>query len=72
MVNLERDMLEKLEAIDFKRDVLSIIHSLQFDDVYDLNDCIIELNSLLEKLDQSESSYKLILECNRNEPQSIA
>jgi len=64
-MNLERDMLEKLETLDFKYDVLSILHSLQFDGVYDVNDCIMDLDKLLKKLDGSEPSYSLILKNNK-------
>lgn len=58
---VERNILEKLDILDLKYDVLSIIYSLQFDGVYNMTHCIEDLNNLMIKLDRSEADYSLIL-----------
>lgn len=61
MRQLEKDMLTKWEIATFKIEVLAILHSLQFDGVYNTSHCINDLNSLLKSLDESETPFKLIL-----------
>lgn len=61
MRNLEFDILNKFEIIELKQSVISILHSLQFDDCYYIEDCIIGLHNLLSKLDEIEISQKTIM-----------
>lgn len=60
MRDYESDLLEILEILDYKYDILSIIHNLQFDGVYDVNHCLEDLSKLLIKMEESEPSFKLI------------
>lgn len=66
MRQLEKDMLTKWEIATFKIEVLAILHSLQFDGVYNTSHCINDLNSLLKSLDESETPFKLILSNNQD------
>ncbi|MHA6250743.1 hypothetical protein [Oceanobacillus sp. CAU 1775] len=68
MSNLEGKLLNKMEIVDLKYHVLSIFHSLQFDEVYDKEDCIKDLSKLLKQLDENEPPYSLMItNNNRNE-----
>lgn len=58
------NLLEKMDTLHIKYEITSIIYSLQFDGVYDLNDCINDLNELLKHLDANEAPINLILSNN--------
>lgn len=64
MCQLENDMVAKWEIVELKLKVLSMLHGLQFDGLYNTKDCINDLNELLETLDQSEAPIYLILKNN--------
>ena len=57
----QSELLEKMDTIHIKLELISIIHSIQFDSMYDLNDCINDLNGLLTHLDANEAPLRLIL-----------
>ena len=61
MDNYHSDLLNKMEVIYLKHHVISMVQAIQFDGVYDIKDCLIDLNKLLITLDEWETSYKFIL-----------
>lgn len=63
------DLSEKMDTILIKHELISIIHSLQFDYVYDLDGCVNELSKVLMLLDQNEAPLRLILGNNLNPEQ---
>lgn len=64
MDRLQVDLLDKLIIIELKCEVLSMLHGLQFDGVYDIKHCIEDLNKLLKHLDDIEAPHYLILRNN--------
>jgi hypothetical protein len=60
----ERDMLDKMEAIELKKEIMSILHGLQYDDMYKIEDCIVDLHKFLITLDRMENSHTFILKRN--------
>lgn len=66
MKELQTDILTKWDIIELKLRVISILHSLQFDDVYDSSHCIKDLNELLIYLDEIERDYENILSHYQN------
>ncbi|WLR54604.1 hypothetical protein LC048_19595 [Mesobacillus subterraneus] len=65
MRTLENDLLSKIEVVELKKEVISILHSIQFDSCYHLEDCILDLHQLLIILDDMEIPQKILLETNQ-------
>lgn len=65
MKMLENDLLSKMEIIDLKKEVASILHSLHFDSCYHIEDCIIDLHQLLVTLDNMEIPQYNLMKLNQ-------
>ncbi|WP_407267807.1 hypothetical protein [Radiobacillus sp. PE A8.2] len=66
MRELEGDILTKMEIIELKREVVSILHSIQFDCCYNIENCIIDLHKLLSQLDVIEFPQNIIMNLNKD------
>jgi len=60
-------ILEKLEIIELKREIISILHSLHFDFCYHVEDCILDLHKLLVTLDDMEIPQRNLMNLNSNQ-----
>ncbi|QDP39264.1 hypothetical protein [Radiobacillus deserti] len=65
MGNLENDILSKFEMIELKKEVISILHSIQYDCCYSVEDYIIDLHKLLSILDEMEIPHKNLMNLNK-------
>ncbi|HHY21267.1 MAG TPA: hypothetical protein GX525_05145 [Bacilli bacterium] len=65
MRNLENNLLSKFEVIELKKEVISILHSIQFDRCYHIEDCIIDLHKLLLTLDEMEIPQRNLMQLNQ-------
>jgi len=66
MRKLENDLISKLEVIELKKEVISILHSIQSDNCYHVEDCIIDLHKLLIALDDIEVPQEILMETNES------
>ncbi|HJV17769.1 MAG TPA: hypothetical protein VJ546_10390 [Bacillales bacterium] len=66
MRNLENDLLSKYEVIELKKEVISILHSIQFDCCYHIENCIIDLHKLLLTLDEMEVPQRNLMQFNES------
>ncbi len=66
MRNIENDLLCKFEMIELKREVISILHSIQFDCCYHIEDCIVDLHKLLSTLDDMEMPQTNLMNLNKD------
>ncbi|ESU31893.1 hypothetical protein G3A_14150 [Bacillus sp. 17376] len=65
MRKLENDLISKIEVVELKKEVISILHSIQFDNCYHVEDCILDLHKLLIILDDMEVPQRILLETNQ-------
>lgn len=65
MSKLEHDLLSKMEIIELKREVASIIHGLHFDCCYHIEECISDLHNLLKTLDDMEIPQYNLMQLNQ-------
>lgn len=65
MSKLEYDLLSKMEVIELKKEVASILHSLHFDCCYHIEDCIVDLHKLLLTLDNMEIPQNNLMQLNQ-------
>jgi hypothetical protein len=63
---LENDLLSKYEVIELKKGVISILHSIQFDCCYQIENCIIDLHKLLLTLDEMEIPQRNLMQLNES------
>jgi len=66
MRDLENDIIAKLEVVELKKEVLSIVHSLHFDRCYDIEECIMDLHKLLVTLDYMEMPQDIMMKLNQS------
>lgn len=67
MKNLENDLLRKYEVIELKKVVISILHSIQFDCCYHIENCIIDLHKFLLTLDEIEIPQRNLMQLNQSQ-----
>lgn len=62
MSNFPIQLLNKIEIVEIKADVLLLLHALKYDEMYKKKDCIEDLQDLIIKIDLIEQPFKLIRE----------
>ncbi|QOY34768.1 hypothetical protein AWH56_018860 [Anaerobacillus isosaccharinicus] len=65
MKMLENDLLSKMDIIEVKKEVTSILHGLHFDSCYHIEDCIMDLHQLLVTLDNMEIPQYNLMKLNQ-------
>lgn len=60
MESYDIQLANKIEIINIKAEVLSVLHSLQFDEVYDKENCFDDLRSIIQLLDEFEQPIRLM------------
>ncbi|OEF97147.1 hypothetical protein [Desulfuribacillus alkaliarsenatis] len=60
-------ILEKLEIVELKKEIISLLHSLHFDSCYHIEDCILDLHKFLVTLDDMEISQRNLMDLNSNQ-----